>query len=152
LEDSVIDVLAGYGVRGTVENDPGVWIPPRCGSQKSNLGGGERCDDIQDTRLSKKIAAVGVHLRRYVSSYGVGLNITDEPIWFFRQIVACGLEGREATSLAEQGVRGVGIDQIAARFVRAFAERVNKANLGSGLGPGIDEVYSVEERDILHVD
>jgi lipoyl(octanoyl) transferase len=86
-----------------------------------------------------------------VSSYDVGLNITNEPIWFFHQIVACGLEGREATSLAEQGVQGVGMNQIADRVVRVFAERVNKANLGSGLGLGIDEVYLVEERDVLHV-
>jgi lipoyl(octanoyl) transferase len=148
----VIDVLAAYGIRGTVENDPGVWIPARCGSHTSDLGGGERCDDIQGTRLPKKIAAVGVHLRRYVSSYGVGLNVTDEPIWFFRQIVACGLEGRETTSLAEQGVRGVGIDQVADRFVRSFVERLNKANLGSGIGTRIEDVYTVEEGDVLHVD
>jgi Lipoate-protein ligase B len=44
LENSVIDLLKRYGVKGFVTEDPGVWV--------------------NDAETAKKITAVGVHLRR----------------------------------------------------------------------------------------
>jgi lipoate-protein ligase B len=75
LEETTIKTLAYFDVRGVRTNNPGVWI-----------------DD--DT----KIAALGVHLRRNVASYGVGLNVSTDIRWFDR-IVACGLEGKKTTSM-----------------------------------------------------
>lgn len=134
LENSVVNVLRDFGIRGFVTENPGVWVctatdPP----------------DLT-TRKIKKIAAVGVHLRRHISSY-VGLNVTKEPMWFFQQIVACGLDGREATSLAGQGVEGVTMEDTADRFVRSFVERL-KSDF-SGNGETIDSVYKIEEKDVV---
>jgi lipoyl(octanoyl) transferase len=134
LEKSVIDLLGGFGVKGFTTEDPGVWVE-------------------DDEGVAKKITAVGVHLRRNISSYGIGLNVTQEPMWFFKQIVACGLEGKEATSLQGVGVEGdgVSIDDVADAFVRKFVERVN-ADFACGekaLGERIDEVYRVREEDLL---
>ncbi|CAL5866477.1 uncharacterized protein PFLUO_LOCUS685 [Penicillium psychrofluorescens] len=141
LENSVIDLLAGYGVKGFVTEDPGVWV-------HDSASAGD-----QDQEPAKKITAVGVHLRRNISSFGVGLNVTNEPMWFFRQIVACGLEGREVTSLAGLGVNGVGVDEVASAFVRCFVDRVNRdfacTSSGGGLGEKIEEVYPVTEEDLL---
>lgn len=129
LENSVIDLLASYGVKGFTTEDPGVWT-----------GAGP-----------KKITAVGVHLRRNISSFGIGLNVTDEPMWFFKQIVACGLEGKEATSLQGEGVSAE-IDDVAAGFVERFVARVNADfACGEGAGEKIDEVYRVKEEDLLPV-
>lgn len=135
LENSVVDVLAGYGIEGTITEDPGVWVPSRSGSDQ----------------LPRKITAVGVHLRRNISSYGVGFNVTEEPMWYFRQIVACGLEGREATSLQGQRVDGVSVEEVAGKFVDAFVRRVNSkfACVGSASGENIDGVYRVEETDLV---
>ncbi|EEH23497.2 lipoyl(octanoyl) transferase [Paracoccidioides brasiliensis Pb03] len=158
LERSVLDVLSDYGVEGGVlsEQDPGVWVDQQSQLQDGRGGGSDQ--------LAKKIAAVGVHLRRYVSSYGVGLNVTEEPMWFFRHIVACGLEGREPTSLVGCGVRFAdardGDDimrEVAERFVAAFVRRVNQVGTPgavdgcckTGGGVGIDEVYRIEEGDLL---
>jgi lipoyl(octanoyl) transferase len=80
LEETTIKTLARFGVLGKRTDNPGVWV-----------------DD--DT----KIAALGVHLRRNVTSYGVGLNLSTELRWFDR-IVACGLEGKKTTSMKAQGV------------------------------------------------
>jgi lipoate-protein ligase B len=135
LENSVIDVLRGFGIRGFVTEDPGVWV---CTTTNST--------DPTAHKI-KKITAVGVHLRRHISSYGIGLNVTEEPLWFFQQIVACGLEGREATSLASQGVEGVTMEDTANRFVRSFVERL-KSDF-SGNGETIDSVYKIEEKDII---
>ncbi len=53
---------------------------------------------------ARKIASVGVHLRRHVASHGVALNVTAAPLPWFARIVACGLEGVAATSIeSEQG-------------------------------------------------
>ncbi|KAJ5766859.1 uncharacterized protein N7511_004475 [Penicillium nucicola] len=139
LENSVIDLLDGFGVRGFTTEDPGVWV------RDTASGDAER--------VAKKITAVGVHLRRNISSFGIGLNVTQEPMWFFRQIVACGLEGKEATSLQGVGVEGdgVSIDSVADAFVARFVERVN-ADFACGekaLGEGIEEVYRVREEDLL---
>lgn len=135
LENSVVDVLRGYGVEGVVTEDPGVWVP------SSSSGAG-----------AKKITAVGVHLRRNISSFGIGFNVTEEPMWFFRQIVACGLEGKEATSLEGLGVKVQdGVREVAERFVKAFTGRINAdfACGGGASGERIDEVYSVKEEDLL---
>lgn len=140
LENSVVDVLSGYGVEGVVTEDPGVWVPSVEG------GGSTSGGDV----LPKKITAVGVHLRRNISSYGIGFNVTEEPMWYFRQIVACGLEGRDATSLEGQGVKNASVEEVAGKFVDAFVRRVNSdfACGEKAVGEGIEEVYRVEEGDI----
>lgn len=137
LENSVIDLLKRYGVNGFVTEDPGVWV-----SDKTDSG--------SESAPPKKITAVGVHLRRNISSFGIGLNVTEEPMWYFRQIVPCGLEGKEATSLEAVGVTGVGIDEVATAFVERFVERVNEDfACKNGVGEKIEEVYPVKEEDLL---
>ncbi|KAL1995540.1 hypothetical protein VTN49DRAFT_1727 [Thermomyces lanuginosus] len=137
LENTVIDLVRGpYGVQGFTTNDPGVWVG-------------------KDAQTARKIAAVGVHLRRHISSYGVGINVTDEPLWYFRKIVACGLEGREATSLQSEGVdvaarKETIMDEVARGFVEAFVERYRRDHpVGDGTGrEGIDEVYQLSLEDV----
>ncbi|KAI4120343.1 MAG: hypothetical protein LQ347_007115, partial [Umbilicaria vellea] len=51
LEQAVLDTCAGYGVFGQRTENPGVW-----------------------TIREEKIASVGVHLRRHVTAFGIGLN------------------------------------------------------------------------------
>lgn len=140
LENSVIDLLKSYGVEGFTTEDPGVWVKPGSGSV---YGSGLQ---------PRKITAVGVHLRRNISSFGIGLNVTDEPMWFFKQIVACGLEGKEATSLQGVGVSGLEVGDVAAAFVESFVSRVNMdfACGENSLGEKIDEVYRVTEEDLLN--
>ncbi|PLN82133.1 hypothetical protein BDW42DRAFT_193165 [Aspergillus taichungensis] len=135
LENSVVDVLARYNLQGLITSDPGVWVRSK-----------------DDDGPAKKITAVGVHLRRNISSYGIGFNVTEEPMWYFRQIVPCGLEGREATSLEGEGVGGVSVGEVAEGFVGAFVERVNRdfaCSGGKGTGEKIEGVYSVSEGDLV---
>lgn len=129
-------MLKGFGVKGgTTTEDPGVWVKP----------------DAGNSGMPRKVAAVGVHLRRFVSSYGVGFCITEEPLWYLRQIVACGLEGKESTSLEGVGVdvRDVTMEEVGTRFVQAFVDRVNSGGPSGGQGPRLDEVYRIQEDDVL---
>ena len=65
------------------------------------------------TKGGEKIASVGVHLRRYISSYGVGINVGKEVLPWFERIVMCGLVGKRATSMeSEIGEKGFGVEEV----------------------------------------
>nr|OQO20583.1 hypothetical protein B0A51_10030 [Rachicladosporium sp. CCFEE 5018] len=98
LESAVIKTCTHYGVpTGRTEN-PGVWVDN-----------------------DRKICAVGVHLRRNVSSHGIGLNVSTDLSWFGR-IVACGLEDKSVTSLEAVGVHGLSVEDVGEVFVKALAD------------------------------
>lgn len=80
LEQATINTLSTWGLPAIRTENPGVW----------------------EEEGEKKIAALGVHLRRSITSYGVGLNVSTDLGWFDR-IVACGLEGKKVTSMLELG-------------------------------------------------
>lgn len=81
LEQSVIDLLAGYGIAGRRRAGmPGVYV-------------GEA-----------KIAAVGLRIARGCSYHGLALNV-DAALEPFSRIDPCGYPGLAATRLADLGVR-----------------------------------------------
>ncbi len=55
-----------------------------------------------------------------MTSHGIGLNVATDLRWFER-IVACGLEGMEATSFEKEGITGVRVGDVADSFVWEFA-------------------------------
>jgi len=118
LEDSVIATCAHYNVTGFRTENPGVWVSE-----------------------DEKICAVGVHLRRYVSSHGIGLNVTQEPLAWLKRIVACGLEGKRASALeiASGGeiIEG-GVEGVADVFAEELAKKLN----------GVNGVARLEENDL----
>ncbi|EMF08229.1 lipoyltransferase, partial [Sphaerulina musiva SO2202] len=115
LENSVMDVCRSFGVETCTTEHPGVWV-----------------DDMH------KICAVGVHLRRNVTSHGVGLNVDTDMGWFER-IVGCGLEGKRTTSLLLQGVNVAGgVEEVGAGFVRMFAKRMGGVKDIVRVGEGND--------------
>lgn len=78
LEEVVIRVLSGWGIGGERRPGyPGVWVS------------------------RTKIAAVGVGVRKWVTSHGAVLNL-DPDLAAFRLINPCGLRGAAVTSVAEQ--------------------------------------------------
>ena len=98
IEQAIIDTLADYGIAaGRIPKLTGVWV-------------GER-----------KIAAIGVHLSRWVTSHGFALNVSTD-LSYFQYIVPCGLT-RPVTSMAQLGVRA-GLDEVsrilAGHFGRVF--------------------------------
>jgi len=77
IEAALIDALGELGVGALrIEGLTGVWA-------------GE-----------KKIASIGVGIRKWVTYHGFALNVATD-LSYFRRIHLCGLKGREATSIAE---------------------------------------------------
>jgi lipoyl(octanoyl) transferase len=95
VEETIIATLADYGIEaGRISKLTGVWV-------------GER-----------KIAAIGVHLSRWVTSHGFALNVSTD-LSYFQYIVPCGLT-RPVTSMAALGVRA-SLDEVGARLAVHFA-------------------------------
>lgn len=98
VEQSLIDTLAEFAIEaGRIPKLTGVWVGNR------------------------KIAAIGVHLSRWVTSHGFALNVNTD-LSYFQYIVPCGL-AKPVTSMAQLGVRAslAEVSQVfAAHFGRVF--------------------------------
>jgi len=71
-----------------------------------------------------KIAAIGVHISRWITTHGFALNVTDEPLPYFRGIVPCGISDGGVTSIervlgGQREVREI-IPRLVARFAEVF--------------------------------
>lgn len=70
---------------------------------------------------SEKLAAIGVHLSRWVTSHGFAYNVSTD-LRNFDLIVPCGIAGRKATSLEKLLGRAVERAEVAPRIARHFGE------------------------------
>jgi len=113
IEQAIIDTVAEYGIEaGRIPKLTGVWV-------------GER-----------KIAAIGVHISRWVTSHGFALNVHTD-LSYFQYIVPCGLT-KPVTSMAQLGVRAT-VDEVGERFAANF-RRV--FDYGLGTRPGVDAAWT----------
>jgi len=96
LEETVIGVLADWGVRGArMSGARGVWVE------------------------SRKIASIGLNVRRWVTMHGIALNV-DPDMSHFQLINACGMPGTEMTSLSAEVHKPVTLPEAVESFVFHF--------------------------------
>jgi lipoyl(octanoyl) transferase len=96
LEDALVEMCRRIGVvAGTREGLTGVWV-------------GER-----------KLASIGVGVRRWITMHGFAINICGA-LEGFNHITPCGLEGVQMTSLEREGVSGLGVEAAAALAADVF--------------------------------
>lgn len=75
----------------------------------------------------QKIAALGVHCKRYVTYHGLALNCNVDLTWF-DNIVPCGIEDKAVTSLSRLLGRDVSVQEISPLLLNSF-ERTFDARL-----------------------
>ena len=103
LEEWLIATLALLGVAGERrEGRIGIWVVGADGSER-------------------KIAAIGVRVRQWVSFHGIALNVAPD-LAHYRGIVPCGISAFGVTSLAALGLR-VEMAAVDAALRQAFAAR-----------------------------
>ena len=69
-----------------------------------------------------KIAAIGVHLSRWITTHGFALNVTDEPLAFFAGIVPCGITDGGVTSIESCTGRRLRPRDLAGAVARHFGD------------------------------
>jgi lipoate-protein ligase B len=100
LEEAIIRTLAAFELEGTrIEGLTGVWLerPPR------------------------KIASIGVHISRWVTTHGYALNVDLDPAPFTEWITACGLEDAMFTTMARELARPLRVADVRAAAAEAIA-------------------------------
>ncbi len=94
LEQVLMDTLATFGLEaGRAQGMTGVWIDGR------------------------KIAAIGVHISRWVTSHGFALNVNTD-LSYFQYIVPCGLT-LPVTSMEQMGIRTT-LAEVSSRLAQSF--------------------------------
>jgi lipoate-protein ligase B len=114
LEAAMIDALAKFGIdAGRRDEMTGVWV-----------GG-------------RKIASIGVGIRRWTTWHGFALNVSTE-LSYFDSIVPCGIEGCRMTSVSEVTNRAVSVREFADVMRGSFAHMFN-----------YDEIFSASASQIV---
>jgi lipoyl(octanoyl) transferase len=101
LEEAVIRTLAAFELLGErIDGLTGVWMasPPR------------------------KIASIGVHVSRWVTTHGYALNVDLDPEPFTSWITACGLEDAAFTAMARELGSTLSVDDVRPAAVAALEE------------------------------
>jgi lipoyl(octanoyl) transferase len=120
LEEALIHTLAAVGVEATrIEGLTGIWLeaPPR------------------------KIASIGIHVSKWVTTHGYALNVDLDLAPFTDWITACGLEDTAFTTIGRELGRPVSVDEVRPHAVAALGEVFGleledlPAEHGAGLWP-----------------
>jgi lipoyl(octanoyl) transferase len=125
LERVAIEALAEHGVAAqTIEGLTGVWTE------------GEAPGPEADVDAARKIASIGVHVSRGVTTHGLAINVNND-LQPFEWIVPCGIDNCRVTSLgrelgAEQDLEAFA-DTVAARYGEVF-ERTAAVTEPAALG------------------
>lgn len=101
LEEALIRTLAAFDLAGErIEGLTGVWL----------------------TRPPRKIASIGVHISRWVTTHGYALNVDLDPAPFTEWITACGLEDAQFTTMARELGRPLSVGEVRPAAAAALAE------------------------------
>jgi lipoyl(octanoyl) transferase len=101
LEEALIRTTAAFGVPATrIEGLTGIWLqsPPR------------------------KIASIGIHLTKWVSTHGYALNVDLDATPFTEWITACGLDGYAFTTIEREAGRPISVADVKPAAAEALAD------------------------------
>ena len=82
-----------------------------------------REDDVTGVWVDgKKIAALGVKIRRWVSMHGIAINVDQRSLENFNGIVPCGLEGRKVCCVNDFLESPISVDEFAKHLKDALED------------------------------
>jgi lipoyl(octanoyl) transferase len=115
LEEAMMRSTAEFGIASKrIAGLTGVWV-----DQTYSAPGETGPPEAHS--MPEKLAAIGVHLSRWVTSHGFAYNVSTD-LRYFDLIVPCGIPGKRATSLERLLGRGVRGEEVAPRIVLHLGE------------------------------
>ena len=102
LEEALIGTLAAVGVEAVrIDGLTGIWV---------------------EDAIPKKIASIGVHITKWVTTHGYALNVDLDTAPFTQWITACGLADASFTTIAAELGRPVTVDEVRLHAAEALEE------------------------------
>lgn len=117
LEEVLIRTCGDFGISAKrIAGLTGVWTGARVGT-----GALARPGELKTRLLAAeaKVAAIGVHVSRSVTSHGFALNVNTD-LSYFDLIVPCGITAKAVTSMQKEMGRGVDLNEVAQSVARNF--------------------------------
>lgn len=146
LEEVLIRTCADFKIPAKrIAGLTGVWTHPGTLSYRAQQNHEHANDSAQSRDLvspEAKIAALGVHISRAVTSHGIALNVNTD-LSFFNLIIPCGIESKPVTSMQKELSRTIplqdGAHALSRNFGGVFASQILwldslDALLGKNLG------------------
>src|SRR6266545_1991716 len=101
LEEALAQTLAAFALEGKrIEGLTGLWLSPP----------------------PRKIASIGVHISRWITTHGYALNVDLDPAPFTDWITACGLDDASFTTIATEIGRRLSVDDVRPAATAALAD------------------------------
>lgn len=111
LEEAMIRTSAEFSITAfRIGGKTGIWV----------------ATESQDGSTEEKLAAIGVHISRWITSHGFAYNVTTD-LRYFDLIVPCGIPDRKATSLEKLLSRSVLLEEVKPRLVEHLAKLFSRA-------------------------
>jgi lipoyl(octanoyl) transferase len=112
LEEVLIRTCADFAIpTKRIAGLTGVWIDPKPMSSRA----ASRNPEFPEA----KIAALGVHISRGVTSHGLALNVNSD-LSFFSLIIPCGITSKPVTSMQQELGKQVDLQEVAHSISRNF--------------------------------
>ena len=105
LEEAVIRTIAAYGLEGMREDGyTGVWL------------------EATPDKPKRKICAIGVHLKRWVTMHGFAFNVNTD-LSHFGNIIPCGIDDKDkaVTSMEAELGQHIPIEEVKSILKKHFA-------------------------------
>ncbi len=123
LEEVLIRTCADFAIpTRRVPGLTGVWTD--AGSNAAHVG--TAASAVQRSEASPpgnategKLAAIGVHISRFVTSHGFALNVTTD-LSFFNLIIPCGITSKPVTSMQQELGKPLDLNAVAESVSRNF--------------------------------
>jgi lipoate-protein ligase B len=123
LEEAMIRATAEFGIASRrVAGRTGVWVNVAAAAREER----KEVKDVEEVKDEEKLAAIGVHISRWVTSHGFAYNVSTD-LRYFDLIVPCGIAGKRATSLEKLLGRSMGLNDVAPRISAHLAELLGLA-------------------------
>jgi lipoyl(octanoyl) transferase len=152
LEEVLIRTCADYGISTKrIAGLTGVWTGdhPASPTPAAPATPGEGAGPYPARTEEAKIAALGIHVSRGVTSHGIALNVNTD-LSFFNLIIPCGIGSKPVTSIAKELGRELPMLEVAHALSRNFGGVFERQmlwleNLGALLGKDLGIPMKIPE-------